>query len=367
MERLDIQVASTNLKVSDLYSRWKRGLLEPSDFQRKLVWKRGHKIKLIETVLANYPFPEVYIANGEKKEVDGVPHSIQLIIDGQQRLTTIFNYINGQDIFVDKKIKLTPFKELIPAEQGYIMDYKISVRDLENVNREVMIRIFDRINQSSYTLTPMEKAHAVYLDSEFLLFSKQLVEEDFILSEEDVVKYIIPEDKRAAVYNFIQKECQIFSDVDNDRMYSLQYMMTLIATLVTGRYFGRNSGATTCLEKFNEEFPDADLLLDHLLEVIAFLSFLPEFELESIWLSKTNIFTLIVELFKMDVTQIQQAKFKDKLESVSNAHKNFLNGNKQLASRLDIEFFEASREGVNQLNRRETRAIYLQKIINECI
>ena len=39
-------------------------VLQPS-FQRKLVWNNKHKENFLETVLLNYPFPEVYFADGE--------------------------------------------------------------------------------------------------------------------------------------------------------------------------------------------------------------------------------------------------------------------------------------------------------------
>jgi uncharacterized protein with ParB-like and HNH nuclease domain len=66
-------------------------VLAPS-FQRKLVWNDMHKEDFIETILLMLPFPEIYLADG------GINLETQtsetLVVDGQQRLSTIYEYIH---------------------------------------------------------------------------------------------------------------------------------------------------------------------------------------------------------------------------------------------------------------------------------
>ena len=82
-------------KISDLIGMIKRGdlILQP-DFQRKLVWAPKHKESFIDTILRGFPFPEIYIAqSGIDLETF---QAQQVVVDGQQRLSTIISYINGE-------------------------------------------------------------------------------------------------------------------------------------------------------------------------------------------------------------------------------------------------------------------------------
>ena len=63
--KLKESIPSNSLKIIDLYNKIESEFLDISpDFQRKLVWKKQHKYAFIQTILLNYPFPEVYIASG---------------------------------------------------------------------------------------------------------------------------------------------------------------------------------------------------------------------------------------------------------------------------------------------------------------
>jgi uncharacterized protein with ParB-like and HNH nuclease domain len=86
-------------EIDGLYQRWKRGKLNVQpDFQRYFVWDIVKSSKLLESALLDIPLPVVYLT----EEPDGNIY----VIDGQQRLTSFFAYIDG--LFPDKKGK--PFK-----------------------------------------------------------------------------------------------------------------------------------------------------------------------------------------------------------------------------------------------------------------
>jgi hypothetical protein len=94
--RLDASVPANNQKIIEIYNKIRKNELDPSpDFQRKLVWKKQHKIRFIDTILHNYPFPEVYLAPDPSGPDLSTLTLKDLIVDGQQRLTTIVNYIEG--------------------------------------------------------------------------------------------------------------------------------------------------------------------------------------------------------------------------------------------------------------------------------
>ncbi|MBF8274961.1 MAG: hypothetical protein HW390_34 [Candidatus Brocadiaceae bacterium] len=55
--------------------------LDP-DFQRESVWSPKQKSELIESILMGIPLPLIYVKEDEK--------GVYIIVDGRQRLTTLF-------------------------------------------------------------------------------------------------------------------------------------------------------------------------------------------------------------------------------------------------------------------------------------
>lgn len=175
---LDASIPANNIKIIELYNKLKTGQLKKNEnYQRKLVWKRNHKINFIETIIKNYPFPEIYIAPS-KLDTDKLEFSEE-IVDGQQRLNTIKNYIEGTDIFAKKTGNINNFIDLTSEEKKAFLNYEISVRYLKYANEEQVKEIFQRINKTDYALNKVERLNAQWGDSEFICFAKQMIEEVF--------------------------------------------------------------------------------------------------------------------------------------------------------------------------------------------
>ena len=86
----------SNKKISELYGMISRNelILQP-EFQRKLVWSPQHKEAFIDTILQGFPFPEIYIAQ-TGVDLDTL-QTQQVVVDGQQRLSTIVGYIENAE------------------------------------------------------------------------------------------------------------------------------------------------------------------------------------------------------------------------------------------------------------------------------
>jgi hypothetical protein len=65
-----------------------RPLSERPGFQRRYVWTNVLASRLIESILLNVPIPPCYLSQNENFELD--------VIDGQQRLYSIYRYLNNQ-------------------------------------------------------------------------------------------------------------------------------------------------------------------------------------------------------------------------------------------------------------------------------
>ena len=172
-----ILTQSSDPEIKSLYDKWKRGklILQP-DFQRKYVWDNKKASKLIESALMFIPLPIFYFA----EESNGQ----QSVIDGQQRLTAFFSYLDGA--FPDgKTFKLTgltafpefnrkKFSDLDEEIQDKIQDFTVrTITILKGSDPDLKFEIFERLNTGSVPLNDMEIRNCVYRGS-YLAVLKEL-------------------------------------------------------------------------------------------------------------------------------------------------------------------------------------------------
>jgi hypothetical protein len=160
-------------------------------YQRRPVWSIKAKTYLIDTILNGLPIPKFFLLvkvdpiNGETK------HDV---VDGQQRLTAIFDFIkgelaNGAPFILKKKNHPKPetfndeFEDLtfktLPADlKSEFWKYRLTLEEFESGTDADIRDMFVRLNLSGEKLNGQELRHAAY-DGDF----KQLV---YDLSDEFV-------------------------------------------------------------------------------------------------------------------------------------------------------------------------------------
>src|SRR3954447_16131499 len=118
---LQIKPSVTNPTIADVYHLIDEGklILRP-DFQRKFVWTHEHQEAFIDTILNGLPFPEIYVCEGEV-DVQKL-RTTRLVIDGQQRLTTIRNYIEGT--FDHPLVKIQPYQSMTNDKKQEFLSYQ---------------------------------------------------------------------------------------------------------------------------------------------------------------------------------------------------------------------------------------------------
>lgn len=356
MPKLQNNILSTDMKIIELYNKYMAGSLDlQPHYQRKLVWKKQHKYNFIKTILDNYPFPEIYIASAAI-DVKSLK-ALEWVVDGQQRLSTIFEYIDSRSDF-EESSSIPFFKDLSDDEKKSFLNYTVSVRDLKDISHEIISDIFQRINLTEYSLNGIERINAQYGDSEFMLYCKQLVEMDFVPNS-NITNYMLPTEVREKFDNFFHNDNNIFSDNDIKRMNNLHFAMTLVATLFSGEYFRRNDNVKEFLEKYNDEVENVVDFTKHLLYTIDIISQL-NLPQKSYWLNKANIFTLICEIFKYGISSID--KLRDNLIMLEEQYKKYLHNKEteEVEAKHKL-YFENAREAVNEKSSREYRG----KIIKE--
>lgn len=366
IKKLEESIPTNDLKIIELYNKIDSGLLitQPK-YQRKLVWKKQHKYAFINTILLNFPFPEICIASSDI-DVDRMV-ATEVVVDGQQRLTTIVDYIKGEGDFLDQK-KIPKFSDLDPVDKKSFLNYKVSVRDLKDIDEALIKEIFQRINSTEYSLNTVEKNNAIYGDGEIALFSKQLIDDQYTATEDETDIVINPEIKKKV--NDFFKEKEIFTQNDLKRMYDFQYIMLLSSTILEGNYYSRSTKVDEYLEKFNASFPDYKIVLDSLTKSLDIISKL-KFSEKSYWYNKANLFSLIIELSKVKTSdldinklELELLKLEDKVDIYFSAE---TEEDTKDITEDEKKYFEYARHGSHEKLQREHRGKVISNILQSCI
>lgn len=361
MANLTEGVPSNNVKILELYNKLESGSLKTDpNFQRKLVWKKQHKFHFIETILKNYPFPEVYVAS-EDIDVTSITSS-EIVVDGQQRLTTIRDYIKGVGDFEWQKT-IKSFRDLSVEEKKAFLNYPVSVKDLKNIDRTIVTDIFTRINNTEYSLNAIEKNNAIYGDGEFIVFCKQLIESDYT-ADPEMTDSVIEEGRKLKINNFFNSN-NIFSENDSKRMISLQFVMNLVATLLAGDYFARNTKLMDYMKEYNAVFPNNLEIEGKILRAIDLYNAL-ELGLDSYWFNKSNVFTLIVEFSNFSVHEINVPSLKAKLKEIEDVAVAY-QAQDDSAGSEQARYAAFVQQGVNEKFAREFRGNIIRRYLTESL
>ncbi|WP_165233757.1 DUF262 domain-containing protein [Aquisphaera insulae] len=162
--------------ISWFWDLYQRGLLDlDPPYQRKSVWNSVYKAYFIDTLLLEYPAPAIFLFS----EVDPSGKTKHSVVDGKQRLVTIFDFV--QDRFpVGERAELTAlrgkyFRELADEVKVKFWSYQFSVEYLPTSDENAINSIFDRINRNVAKLTPQELRHARF-DGAFISTAEKLTE-----------------------------------------------------------------------------------------------------------------------------------------------------------------------------------------------
>ena len=85
----------SDLKISDLVELRKLEFAKPNpEYQRGVVWTTQQQQKLIDSVLRGYQLPVIYL-HDVKKVAAGLTQEGYDIIDGQQRMESLYRFAEG--------------------------------------------------------------------------------------------------------------------------------------------------------------------------------------------------------------------------------------------------------------------------------
>lgn len=163
-----------------LHQQWKSKEIRIPHFQRQFVWKKPQASKLIESFLLGLPVPGIFLY---KEHTTGR----YLVIDGQQRLKSVFFYLEGRYFSETQAFRLKglskesrfyekSFEELNEADQKNLKNSVLRafiVQQIDPEDSSSIYHIFERLNTGGTSLANQEIRNCIY-HGEFVDFLGEL-------------------------------------------------------------------------------------------------------------------------------------------------------------------------------------------------
>ncbi|WP_181443456.1 DUF262 domain-containing protein [Porphyrobacter sp. YT40] len=171
----------------------RRDRYEIPDWQREEVWEESRKQLLIDSILRGWKLPKFYFVASKTEPVT------YEVVDGQQRLATIFEFLSGELSLSDKMAKefgSKHYKGLPDNISDAVDDFKIDFDIIEDATDEELMEFFQRL-QSGLQLNSSEKLNAI--PSKLKTFCKNMAKHEFFKNK------VAFDNKRYAHFDVVAK------------------------------------------------------------------------------------------------------------------------------------------------------------------
>ena len=222
-------------QISDFldWNRTKSLSLNPY-FQRRRVWSHSAKVDLIDTILRGFPMPKVYL----RQRIDlASMTSLREVVDGQQRLSTIFEFADDK-ITLNKRAREfagLKYSDLEAIFQEAFLSYPIAVEQLVNASDDDVLEVFARLNSYTLPLNSQELRHATFSG-------------DF--------KWAVNSSARR--WSILWDQYEIVSTRERVRMADDQLMAEMYGVILDGVTDGGQPNIKKLYERMENNFPDQD-------------------------------------------------------------------------------------------------------------
>lgn len=347
-----------SIKINDIYTKFNDEVwIVDRTYQRRKVWGIKDNIRLIETILLELVIPEIFIWDCDTDPLTG--KTITHIVDGQQRINAIFEFI--QDKFkLQKKYLLSDeiknlyggltFSELPNDIKKRIWKYEMSVVNLNSsFTIEEIRNMFYRLNLTDYSLNEQEKRNSK--DSEFGKAAELLADSDFWIKH------------------------KIFSPREIRRMGDVEYCSSILLLCREGIVDQTKQDVLdTIYEDFVDEYDDKDKDLEKVNNAMVLINDLISPEAESFSSKKVQMFTLFSLAFDfIDNTISLTEEIKQLFLQFVKTYNSFKNeydfslptptDEERKAFEMIKKYKLASSEGVNKISNRMIRYEVLKKLL----
>jgi hypothetical protein len=203
-------------------------------FQRRDVWPAKAKSYLIDSIVRKMPIPPVFL---RLQTLTDPPRTVREVVDGQQRLSCVLNYIAGGFPILavhNAEYGNMYYSDLPDDVKQDVLSYKFQVNTLENVSDAEVLRIFARLNTYTEKLKAQELLNAEYFGA-----FKQAI-------------YDI-----ALRYYPFWTGMKIFTDEKIARMAEAEFTSELVISMIGGIRNTKAAQIRSYYKKYDDEFPRA--------------------------------------------------------------------------------------------------------------
>lgn len=149
-------ILSKKRALDKIYKR--RDRYEIPDWQREEVWDTAKKQELIDSILRGWRLPKFYLL-----KVEAEPEEFE-VVDGQQRLTTIFEFFDNWLSLSPKsaeRFKARFYRDLPSTVSDSFDDFEIDYDEITDADEAEIKEYFQRL-QRGLPLTSSEKLNALH-------------------------------------------------------------------------------------------------------------------------------------------------------------------------------------------------------------
>lgn len=308
-------------------------------FQRRAVWSDKARSFLMDTIIRGYPISKIFM----RHDVDPMTKkSIREIVDGQQRIRTILNYL--QDGFKVSKIHNEKYggkyySQLPTNIQRDILQYDISVDVLLGAEDTDVLDIFARLNTYTVKLNKQELRNARY----FGLF-KQTV---YTLGYE-YVGFLINNN--------------ILTQKEVARMEEAELTSELVILIIDGLQDRKKINGYYL--NYDEVFKKRKYVMEifrRVLDTIAEVA--QDFLSESNFAKKPLFYSLFGVIHELSQKHTLHKEDYPKILTALQSLDNILDSDPDELSPVNFKFYDASTKHVTDLSRRKLRHDFIKKYI----
>lgn len=243
-----MQILNNSYSISELMAMLtRRDLVINDKYQRGAgLWPVGPASYFIDTILEGYPFPKIYLYEFFNRDDRTTKREV---VDGQQRITTIRNYIaNKFSIIGDSQFSGMYFRDLEDEVQERFMTYSVSADVIRSANRSEILQMFRRMNAYTLPLNEAEKRHAAFT-GEFKFFINELSDQ----------------------LNEFFVEFGVFTNREILRMKDAELLSDIILTMESGIHSLSPAPLNALYKKYDRDFHNRQNYLDQVTDAFQYI------------------------------------------------------------------------------------------------
>lgn len=237
-------------------------------FQRNPVWSKRQQSALIDTILLEYPIPELYMQD----VTDDAGNQVYILVDGQQRIRATLDFLGGEFELEDESPRWPglAFEDLSSDDKRKMYEYNFVVRVLPDIPDEEIRTIFQRLNRNTTTLNAQELRHATYWGP-FIKLMEEISDLEF------------------------WNDSGVFSANDRRRMIDVEFISELTVAYLNGIQ-NKKKKLEEYYQQYEESFDEAKPVRTTFIKVLGEIEqILPDFP-KTRWRKKSDFYSLFLAL-----------------------------------------------------------------------